>query len=317
MPRHSDVSTPQPVEPTCVASADALAAVSGDLAPETRRSYMARLRAVEAALGGEPLTDESLSAVLAGWAAEGRSPSTLTQTVSAVRLAARRLGEPDPAGPRCDIVLRKHRRSADPPRQVAAVDWAAADAAADTAAQRDDLIGLRDAAIIAVMSDALLRVGEAAALDADDIHPADDGRGAVTVRRSKTDQNGEGASLYLRRVTMTRVGAWLEAAAIDGGALFRRVRKGGHVTGERLSARSIRSVVAAAASAIGIAGASGHSLRIGAAQSLVRSGAQLPEAMLAGRWATPTMLSRYAGAELAAHSAVSRLRPDTPGQEEP
>lgn len=317
MSRHSGVSTPQPVEPTCVASTDALAAVSGDLAPETRRSYLARLRAVEAALGGEFLADVSLSTVLAEWAAEGRSPSTLAQTVSAVRLAARRLGEPDPAGPHCDIVLRKHRRSANPPRQVAAVDWAAADAAADAAAQRDDLIGLRDAAIIAVMSDALLRISEAAALEAGDIHRTDDGCGAVTVRRSKTDQNGEGASLYLRRVTMTRVGAWLEAAAIDGGALFRRVRKGGHVTGERLSARSIRSVVAAAASAIGIADASGHSLRIGAAQSLVRSGAQLPEAMLAGRWATPTMLSRYAGAELAAHSAVSRLRPDTPGQEEP
>lgn len=285
--------------------------MSGDLAAATRRSYLTRLRAVEGALGGEPLTDESLSVYLAAMAAEGRSSSTLSQTVSAVRFAARRLGERDPVGPRCDIVMRTHRRADGPPRQVAAVDWAAADATADAAAERSGPAGRRDAAIIAVMSDALLRVGEAAALDVEDVGRADDGSGSVHIRRSKTDQHGAGVSLFLRRATMIRVDAWLQAAAIEDGALFRRIRKGGRVTGERLSDRSIRSVVTAAAAAVGIDGASGHSLRIGAAQSLVRSGAQLPEAMLAGRWSTPTMLSRYAKAELAARGAVSRLRPDT------
>ncbi|WP_419944517.1 tyrosine-type recombinase/integrase [Candidatus Poriferisodalis sp.] len=300
-----------PAGRACRVSADALAAVSDDLASRTRRSYVAQLRAVEAKLNGEPLTDQSLSAMLAEMAAAERSPSTLALTVSAVRFAARRFDEPDPVGPRCDMVLRTHRRTSSPPRQVAAVDWTAADAASHAAAQRGDMIGLRGAAIIAVMSDALLRVSEAAALDCQDIDRAVDGSGCVTVRHSKTDQQGAGAALFLRRATITRVDRWLEAAAIGDGALFRRIRKGGQVTGDRLSSRSIRSIVAANAATIGIDGASGHSLRIGAAQSLVRSGAQLPEAMLAGRWATPTMLSRYASAELAAQGAVSRLRPDT------
>ncbi|MCY3949557.1 MAG: tyrosine-type recombinase/integrase [Acidimicrobiaceae bacterium] len=301
----------------CQVSVDALTVVSGDLASETRRAYVAQLRAVETNLGGQPLTDASLSEVLADMVTAGRSPSTLAQTISAVRFAARRLGEPDPVGPRCDIVLRTHRRTTGPPRQVAAIDWSAADEAADAATKRGGARGLRDAAIIAVMSDALLRVSEAAALNHQDIGRADDGCGCVTVRRSKTDQESTGVSLFLRRITMVRVDAWLEAAAIDAGALFRRIRKGGRVTDDRLSARSIRSIVAASAAAIGVDGASGHSLRIGTAQSLVRSGAQLPEAMLAGRWATPTMLSRYASAELAAHGAVSRLRPDTPEDGQP
>lgn len=310
------MSYPPPAEQACEVSADALAVVSADLAAATRRAYVTQLRAIEARLGATPLTDESLSAVLADMAAQGRSPSTLAQTVSAVRFTARRLGEPDPVGPSCDIVLRTHRRGAAPPRQVAAIDWTAADIAASTAADRSDIRGLRDAAIIAVMSDALLRVSEANALDTDDIRRADNGSGCVAVRRSKTDQTGTSTSLFLRRVTMNRVDAWLQAAAIASGPLFRRLRKGGRVTGDRLSARSIRSIITDSAAAIGIGGASGHSLRIGAAQSLVRSGAQLPEAMLAGRWSTPTMLSRYASAELAAHGAVSRLRPDTPSSDE-
>lgn len=314
---HRDAATATPQQPNAQpwrGRADALAAMSGDLAPETRRAYFGRLRAVESFLGGEPLTDESLSAVLTRMAAAGHAPSTLEQTASAVRFAARRLGEPDPVGPKCDIVLRSHRRAAGPPRQVAAVDWDAADAAAAAAAERGDMIGLRNAAVIAVMSDALLRVGETAALDADDIDRAGDGTGSVTVQRSKTGQQGLGASLFLRRTTVSRVDEWLQAAAIESGPLFRHIRKGNRPTSERLSDSTIRMIVKAAAAAIGIDGASGHSLRVGAAQSLVRSGAQLPEAMLAGRWNTPTMLSRYAKAELAAQGAVSRLRPDTPEQ---
>ena len=59
-------------------------------------------------------------------------------------------------------------------------------------AARRGLAGLRDAALIAVASDALLRVSELAELEVGDI---DFGTGTVTVRKSKTDQEGEGAVL--------------------------------------------------------------------------------------------------------------------------
>lgn len=306
------MSSRRPAGQACEVSADAVAAASGDLAAETRRAYVARLRAIEAALAGEPLTDLSLSAVLDDMAAQGLSASTLAQTAAAVRFGARRLGEPDPVGRHCDIVLRTHRRATGPPRQVVAITWEAADAAAEAAAEHGRPTGLRDAAIVARMSDALLRVSETAALDLEDVHRADNGSGRVVVRRSKTDQENAGRSLFLRRVAMTRIDAWRQAGGIDGGALFRRIRKGGQVTAERLTPRSIRAIIAARAAAVGIEGASGHSLRIGAAQSLIRSGAQLPEAMLAGRWTSPAMIARYARAELAQNGAVSRLRPDTP-----
>ena len=59
-------------------------------------------------------------------------------------------------------------------------------------------------------------------------------------------------------------------------------------TPEGLSPRSIRRAVARAAESVGIEGASGHSLRVGAAVSLVRSGAQTLEVQQIGRWEGPT-----------------------------
>ena len=57
------------------------------------------------------------------------------------------------------------------------------------------------------MSDGLLRVSEAAALEGE-------GPNTLTIRRSKTDQEGEGAVQYIGEPTVARVRAWLEAAGI-------------------------------------------------------------------------------------------------------
>ena len=75
----------------------------------------------------------------------------------------------------------------------AGVRWEQADAAAAVAANNGRSVkGLRDAAIVAVMSDAMLRVSEAAALHVADLEA--EGGNTLTVRRSKTDQEGEGVA---------------------------------------------------------------------------------------------------------------------------
>ena len=136
------------------------------------------------------------------------------------------------------------------------------------------------------MSDALLRVSEAAALDVADVQRQVDGSGTVTVRSSKTDQEGRGQVRYLGAPTMQRLAAWLSGAGITaGGPLFRQVLKDGATVTGRLSARSIRSIIAKRAAAAGVAGrVSGHSLRVGSAQSLAAAGAGLVELQEAGDW---------------------------------
>lgn len=257
--------------------------------------------------------DHGLSAAMSELVADGAGRAKLRQIVAAVRLNARRTGQPDPVGPSCEVVLATHRRSTPPARQAAAVDWEQADAAAAAAASAGHAIGLRNAAIIAVMSDALLRSGEVVDIQVGDIERRQDGAATLTVQRSKTDPEGDGASLYLGPPTIGRVNAWIEAAVSSGadmsnGPLFRRIRRGQHVSAEPLSTRSIQAIMRSAAAAVGIDGASSHSLRIGSAVSLARAGATLIEAQQAGRWASPLMPAHYARNETAARGAVARLR---------
>ena len=156
------------------------------------------------------------------------------------------------------------------------------------------------------MSDALLRVSEAAALDVADAHRQVDGSGTVTVCSSKTDQEGRGHVRYLGAPTMQRLAAWLSTT---GGPLFRQVLKDGATVTGRLGIRSIRSVIAKRAAAAGVAGrVSGHSLRVGSAQSLAAAGAGLVELQEAGDWQAPTMPAHYARPQLAARGAVAKLR---------
>ena len=103
----------------------------------------------------------------------------------------------------------------------------------------------------------------------------------------------------------------MDAAGIESSPLFRRVRRGDHVIGsDPLTVQAIRSIIKGRASAADLEGRfSGHSLRVGAAQSLASAGASsVVEMQTAERWQSPSMPGRYARGELAARGAVARLR---------
>ena len=279
--------------------------VEASLSPNTRAAYASVWRRFDAT--GLEADDAGIASYLTSLFEAGRSPATASLAVAALRFRAKHRGEPNPVGPLSSRVLAGFRRQgAGRGRgQVAGVNWAQSDAAAALSA-RGGLAGLRDAALIAVASDALLRVSEVAALEVADI---DFGSSAVTVRKSKTDQEGEGAVLYLGKPTLRRVRRWLDGAGLEDGPLFRPVRVGGAVGSRALSARSVREVIKSRSEAAGVEGrVSGHSLRVGAAQSLAAAGASLVAMQQAGRWQSPAMPGHYARAELASRGAVARLR---------
>jgi integrase len=89
-----------------------------------------------------------------------------------------------------------------------------------TEAKRDvPLIALRNAALVAVAYDTLLRRSELVSLSIGDLHKGADGYGTVLVRSSKADQEGEGAIKYLAPDTMAHLAAWLAAAQLNIGPL--------------------------------------------------------------------------------------------------
>ena len=249
-------------------TAHTLAAAS--ISANTRRAYTAALGRLDTWLAdmGVPLSDPALAEYLSELFEDGKAPAVAALVVAAVKFRAKLTRTEIPVGPATARVLVGFRRAGRTRGrgQVEGVRWEQADAAAALAVNEETkLSGLRDAAILAVASDALLRISELAALTVDDIDMTEQ---TITIQRSKTDQEGTGAVLFLGKPTIQRVQAWLAVAGVREGVLFRALTKGGKVWAG-LSARSLRTIIARRAKAAGVPGrVSGHSLRVGSAQSL-------------------------------------------------
>jgi len=179
------------------------------------------------------------------------------------------------------------------------------------AAAGSTLRDLRNKALLTVAYTTLCRRSELVALHRADLETESDGFGTVTIRRSKTDQEGAGEVAPITPDAMRHVKRWTDAAGIDAGPLFRGVLKGGRVAGA-LDAGDVARIFKAMAGKAGLtaeeaARISGHSTRIGASQDMVRYGAELPAIMQAGRWATPVMVARYTRRLSARRSAAVQI----------
>jgi site-specific recombinase XerC len=105
----------------------------------------------------------------------------------------------------------------------------------------------------------------------------------VTLRRSKTDQEGIGRKVAIPRgevaCPVAALRAWLEAAGITEGPIFRRIvnKRAQRLTDRRLAPRNVAAVVKQAAARLGLDASTfgGHSLRAGFVTSAVKRGANL------------------------------------------
>lgn len=292
----------------------------GDIRANTQRAYESALRGADAWLRerrpGQALDDTTLAEYLAVLAAQGRCVSSAAQVVAAAKRRAKLEGLAPPAEKTTETLRRYRRAATAGPGQVRGISWEEADRMCDLAVRTGVACGLRDAALIAVASDALLRVSEVSNVQVEDVAFEEDGSARLLVSRSKTDQCGRGALLFLGPRTAALVQKWIEAGGVERGALFRRIARGGTVAAQGMGAGAVRRVIVDRARAAGIDGrVSGHSLRVGSAQSLANRGAGLVAMQKAGRWASPDMPARYTRSQAAADGAVARLRHQYHGRE--
>lgn len=146
----------------------------------------------------------------------------------------------------------------------------------------DSLIGLRDRALLLFgWASGGRRRSEIVHATLENTRRTGDGF-LFHLTRSKTNQTGQDradAHKPLVGRAAEALEAWLSAAQIHEGALFRRVRRGG-VVGEALSAEAVRRIVRARAAQAGLSGQySAHSLRSGFVTEAGRQGIPLPEVM--------------------------------------
>jgi site-specific recombinase XerD len=162
----------------------------------------------------------------------------------------------------------------------------------------DGLRADRERALLCVAYETLARRGELVALEVRDIGFHPNGTGEALIRRGKTDQQGQGRMAYLSRETVRWLKAWLKAAEIKEGALFRRLI-GQTQVGGALNAGSVAKIFKRVAQWIGmperyVEQISGHSTRVGAAQDLAALDIDLAAITQAGGWKSTRMPLQYA-----------------------
>ena len=146
--------------------------------------------------------------------------------------------------------------------------------------------------MIRLMSDCLLRISEIVAVNIEDFTDK-----TLTVRASKTDQEGTGETLYVTEKTRQLLKQYRETDGITRGALFRHIRRGDNIQPIRLHPHSARRIIKKRAAHAGVEGfISGHSLRVGSAVSLAQAGATVVDMQVAVRWKSAQMPAHYAKA---------------------
>jgi integrase len=186
---------------------------------------------------------------------------------------------------------------------TAAVQKAAAltdDIRAMVAATDAGLIGARDRALILLGFAGAFRRSELVGLDVEDCGFGKDGL-TVTLRRSKTDQDGAGRKIGIpyganpETCPVRVLRDWMEQARITGGPLFRSLNRHGQMQPGRLSGIDVARVVKKLAERAGLDAAkfAGHSLRAGHATSAAIAGASERSIMSQTGHRSVQMVRRY------------------------
>jgi integrase len=252
----------------------------------TRDAYAADLRAFRNWGGQIPATPAEVADFLSWCADAGYAAATIQRRVSAISQAHQALGVDNPT--RSEGVRRTHRgiRRTLGAATVKKSAITSSDLRSYFASINGDLRAIRDRSILTMGLAGAFRRSELAALEVEDLEETTEGY-RVTVRRSKTDQEGRGqvkVIVYGRDQATCPVlllRTWLKGAGIESGPLYRPINRGGRVGPDGLTGRSVAEVVKRAARALGKdpSSFSGHSLRRGFITEASHAGAQIQEIM--------------------------------------
>ncbi|MFN7992735.1 MAG: site-specific integrase [Bryobacteraceae bacterium] len=164
----------------------------------------------------------------------------------------------------------------------------------------EGLTAIRDRSLLLLGFAGAFRRSELVSLNVEDLDFQEEGL-VVSLRRSKTDQEGEGRKIGVpygsdpATCPYRSTRFWLKASSIQSGPLFRAIDRFDRVGRDRLSDRSVALIVKRYTRAIGKDASqfSGHSLRSGLVTAAVRAGASERSIMAQTGHRSVTMVRRY------------------------
>jgi integrase len=252
-------------------------------------------------LNALPATPATVAAFLASQAELGKRASTLGRRLAALRYFHRAAGYDAPTGDeKVKATLGGIRRSigSAPVRKRAATSDIVLGMVGTLG--NETLRQLRDRALLLLAFASAMRRSELVALDVADLEWTAEGV-LIRIRKSKTDQEGMGASVAVPKgeiaCPVAALRAWLDAAGITEGAIFRRIvnKKAQRVLPARLAGRNVASIVKAGAVRLGFDPSTfgGHSTRSGLITSAAKRGVSLFKIMDQSRHKSAEMVRVY------------------------
>ena len=175
---------------------------------------------------------------------------------------------------------------------------------------------LRDRTLILIGFGGGFRRTELISIDHEDLDFVEEGL-KITLRRSKTDQFGEGLVKGLpyfsneKYCPVTSLKNWINISKIKTGPIFRRFAKGSILTSNRLTDQSVVLIIKNCLKLAGIENKnfSGHSLRSGFATAAAESGADERSIMAMTGHKTTQMVRRYIReANIFKNNALSKIK---------
>ena len=182
--------------------------------------------------------------------------------------------------------------------------------------KNDEIKKLRDRTIILIGFSGGFRRNEIVSLNHDDLEFMPEGL-KITLRRSKTDQYGEGLLKGLpyfnnpEYCPVLSIKKWLDFSKINTGPLFRRFNKGSKLSEKRLTDQTVALLIKRYLELAGIDSRnfSGHSLRSGFATSAAESGAEERSIMAMTGHKSTEMVRRYIKeANLFKNNALNKIK---------
>ena len=181
---------------------------------------------------------------------------------------------------------------------------------------KEEVRKFRDRSIILIGFSGGFRRNEIVSLDYDDLDFVQEGL-KINLRRSKTDQFGEGFTKALpyfdnsQFCPVVSLKRWIEISKITSGPLFRRFSKGSKMTIYRLTDQTVALIIKEYLKLAGIDSKnySGHSLRSGFATSAAESGVEERSIMAMTGHKSTEMVRRYIKeANLFKNNALNKIK---------
>src|SRR5689334_8963574 len=230
--------------------------------PATRRAYAQDWRDFKSwceahAVDDLPATPATIATYITDLAEQRRTVSTITRRLTAISQAHQLAGHSTPTrDERIRTVLKGIKR------RLGTAQHGKAPATIEVVRillqqLRPGILGTRDRALILLGFAGGFRRSELVSFNVADVSISELGM-VLTLRRSKTDQEGEGRKIaipYGRIATTCPVRAlerWLADASITVGPIFRAIDRHSNVKGQRLSAQSVALVIKRYAAAAGL-----------------------------------------------------------------